>query len=161
MSQALPAGIDQISSEEDLRRAFRAKDHKRLELPKGIRFPLNFEHYVAWIAPSGTDRFLVLRDSEQKQLVGMVFKKSHHSHEVGVSRICDWCHAYGSSDQIDLMTVTPTNRRTVGMMLCVNLDCIENLAITSQRSRRSYYELADNLCQKISRFYRETYSSES
>lgn len=145
--------ITTIGSETALLNAFRPRDRKRVELPKKLRFPVSFEHYMTWSESAGNYRYLVFRHSKTQALTGIAFKHSHPGGHVSSTRLCDWCHAYGPADQIDLLTVAPNSKRTVGLYLCVDLSCIQKIELSSKLSRKPFDSLAEELLGKIERFH--------
>ena len=150
----------QITSEEILQNAFRPKDQRHVELPRKLRYPVSFEHYITWADRSGNCRYLVFKKPGTNSLVGMVFQRSRQSESVSATRLCDWCHVYGPGDQIDLLTVSPSSRKTVGQILCVDLSCIEKLEIVAKTSRKGFDDLAQELVARMARFYDEVFTDE-
>jgi hypothetical protein len=142
-----------FSSESVIKKAFRHRDQKKVILPPKISFPFSSEYYFTWSEPSGVYRYLVIQ-KPTGEYVGMIFETCGPGDSTA-SRLCDWCHSYGPADQIDLLTVSPSSRRTVGVFLCCDLSCIEKLEVT----RRSFEQHARELCDKILRFYAVTFEN--
>lgn len=50
-----------IESKEELSKAFRIRDQKKLILPENLKFPLNIQYYFTWKEPSGNYTYLVAK----------------------------------------------------------------------------------------------------
>jgi hypothetical protein len=57
-----------IETEKELLSAFRSRDRKFVELPKGTRLPLFVRDYLAWVDPYGVRVFLVFTAPGSKRL---------------------------------------------------------------------------------------------
>lgn len=148
----------EFNNEQDLLNTFRDKDKKFVEIPKTIQFPLALKNYITWSEPGGVRTYLVFKKENWDTPRGIVFKKTHAGNlEVG-SRMCDWCHAYGPSDQIGMLTTMVSSKRTVGMLLCLDLSCMQKLEVVSSKSKKSFEKLANDLTQRIGRFFESTFA---
>ena len=89
--------------------------------------------------------------------MGLVFRHVSSMIEGATGGICDWCHAYGTSNQIGLLTTSVSSKRTIGMMLCLDLSCgdkIEN--VPSQSSKSPEIRILET-CERMGRFFDETF----
>lgn len=144
----------QISSEEDLIQTFRPKDHDLVILPRPLTYPLNIQHYIAWGESSGNYTYLVFKRPNWELPRGLVFRRTPTQQTT--SNLCDWCHSYGSTEDIGMLTVRINAELTVGQYLCVNLDCLEKLETQITSTGKNFDTLAEQVCQKIERFYERT-----
>jgi hypothetical protein len=69
--------------------------------------------------------------------------------------MCDWCHAYGSSDEIGLLTAEASSKRRVGVHLCLDLRCGEKLETAANLAGRNPRVLAGRLVERMVRFAQE------
>lgn len=152
-SFSAPASF-QIASEEDLIQTFRPKDHDLVILPRPLNYPISVEHYVAWGESSGNYTYLVFKRPNWELPRGMVFRRTNSP--LATSNLCDWCHSYGGSDDIGMLSVRVNSKLTVGQYLCVNLDCLEKLETQITSTGKNFDTLAEQVCQKIERFYERT-----
>jgi hypothetical protein len=143
-----------IESERDLLHAFRLRDRKSVELPKGLQFPLFVRDYLAWTEPTGTRVFLVLPSPAGSLPLGITFRRDAPGGGLGAS-MCDWCHAYGSAHEIGLLTTDVSSKRRVGVCLCVDLRCKEKLESEADRTGRHPRELMKPMMERMLRFARE------
>jgi FBP C-terminal treble-clef zinc-finger len=143
-----------IETEKDLMQAFRPRDRKTLELPAGFQFPLFVRDYLAWTEPAGTRVFLVVPSQGSRLPVGIAFRRDSQGGGPA-SCMCDWCHSYGSADEIGLLTTDVNSKRRVGVSLCIDLRCKEKLEAVADRSGRHPLELMKPLMERMSRFARE------
>ncbi len=147
--------ITRILSDRALIKAFRLRDRKHVELPKKFIFPFEFEYYLTWSEPSGAHRYLVF--PHENQLCGIVFKRNHHQKDTQTGRLCDWCHAYGPADQIDLLTIALNSRTTIGVILCLDLSCLQKIEYTIKNSKKTFDQHALELVNRMTHFYRENF----
>ena len=116
-----------ISSEQELRDAFRPIDRDTLTLPPGAHFPSLLRSYQAWLDPTGIRVFLLMEDAATRRPLGIAFRRDPSSGASG-PRMCDWCHSVRGADQVTLLTARVSPHRVVGLILCANLSCRENVA---------------------------------
>lgn len=145
--------VSQVETEQELIKAFRPRDQKNVEPPAKVKYPLSYEYYLTWGDPSGHYRYLVLRRPRDQKLIGMIFKRGQQGSWISATRLCDWCHAFGAADQIDLLTLHPDARKTVGLMLCVDLSCLDKLDTVRTTTRRSFEQMASDLCARMVRCF--------
>lgn len=116
-----------IETEEDLLKSFRPRDQKKLVLPeKKWKFPLNVRSYLTWKEPSGVYTYLVFKMPNWDLPRGVAFKRTSSSGEQ-VGGLCNWCHAYGTSEDIGMLSVAMSSNVSSSYYLCQNLSCIEKI----------------------------------
>lgn len=115
-----------ISSEQELILSFRNHDQKKLILPEKLKFPLNVRSYFTWKEPSGVYTYLVIRLPNWDTPRGVAFKRTPSTGEP-VGGLCSWCNAYGSSEDIGMMSVTMSSSVSVSYLICQDISCIEKL----------------------------------
>lgn len=148
----------QIPTEDALLELFREKDRRRVIPPRGMEYPLRTQYYFTWSESSGVYRYLVFKKPGWEMPKGLVFKRSYSSAQQGMGALCDWCHAYGSSDQIGLLTTAIDSKHTVGMMLCLDLSCGDKIESMPSMTNKSPETLLVQLCEKIGRFFEDSVS---
>lgn len=144
-----------VSSKEDLLKAFHWKDQNVVTIPKDLTFPLKIDYFFSWIEPSGTYTFLLFKRPNWDSAKGLVFRRIPTPHP-GTTNICDWCHSYGSSDEISMLNVKLSSKQSIGQYLCSDLSCLDKLETQMGLSGKSYETLAAALCDKVNRFYERT-----
>lgn len=115
-----------IESEKELIQSFRPRDQKKLILPDGLKFPFNVRSYFTWKESSGVYTYLVVKMPNWDMPRGVVFKRTPSTGEP-TGGICSWCHAYGSSDEIGLLTVAMNANVSSSYLICHDLSCIEKI----------------------------------
>lgn len=115
-----------IASEQDLVESFRYRDQKKLILPEKLKFPLNVRSYFTWKEPSGVYTYLVFKMPNWESPRGVAFKRTHAGGEP-TGGLCNWCHAYGSSEDIGMLSVTMSSTVSLSYFLCQDLRCIEKI----------------------------------
>lgn len=125
--------IFSFASEEELVSTFRERDKKKLLLPENLQFPFNVRSYMTWKEPSGIYTYLVFKQPHWDLPRGVVFKKTASSGEP-IGGLCSWCHSYGTSEDIGMMSVTINSQVSTGYYLCTDLSCIEKIEESCARS---------------------------
>lgn len=115
-----------INSEQELILSFRNRDQKKLVLPEKLKFPLNVRSYFTWKEPSGVYTYLVMRLPNWDAPRGVAFKRTPSTGEP-VGGLCSWCNAYGSSEDIGMMSVTMSSSVSVSYLICQDISCIEKI----------------------------------
>lgn len=146
----------QIESEKEFLGAFRSRDRKVVEPPKGTRFPLFVRDYLAWVDPYGVRVFLVFSPPGAQRPIGIAFRRDQQGDKTLTGRVCDWCHANGSADQIGLLTTDLDSKRRVGVNLCLDLRCGEKLETMANLSGRNVLEESKKLLARMARFASES-----
>lgn len=142
-----------IESEDEIAPFFRPRDRKKVILPRGLELPMRVQYYFTWGESSGVYRYLLFKKPGWENPMGLVFRRGDQSMHAGTGRLCDWCHGYGSSDQIGLLTTAVNSKRTVGMMLCLDLSCGDKIENGPNLSNKDPQTLILQVCEKIGRFF--------
>lgn len=137
-----------IASENELTNSFRYRDQKKLILPEKLKFPLNVRSYFTWKEPSGTYTYLVFKMPNWDSPRGIAFKRSRSSGEP-TGGLCNWCHAYGSSDDISMLSVKMSSTVSLGYFLCQDLRCIEKIEEMSMLSGKNPEKYVADLYRRI------------
>lgn len=143
----------QLQSEAELLETFRLRDRKKVVLPKFLHLPLSVQYYFAWTEPTGLYVYLIFKKAEWEAPKGIVFRRDDKGSSISSARLCEWCHSYGPSDQIGMLSVKLTPRNIVGILLCLNLECLERLETSLNFSKKHFDRLALDVCERIARFY--------
>lgn len=147
-----------ISSENELRAAFRPIDAKELFLPGDLSYPIVLRDYMAWIEPSGHRVFLLFQDPNGLGARGIVFRRSHSSSS-GTVQMCQWCHSVRGGNSVRLLTAANGTRKRIGMYLCQDLSCKEKVlgspGVDDLREPYSRYEKLYRVLLKMSDFARQ------
>jgi hypothetical protein len=71
----------------------------------------------------GPRAFLLFRDGAEAPLRGLVFTRNAGvgAHQVAM---CEWCRLSRGAGAIKLMSVAVTRRRSLGLFVCSDLDCL-------------------------------------
>ena len=141
-----------IASEADLVKAFRTRDQKKLILPDNLDFPMNIRSYFTWKESSGVYTYLIFKMPNWELPRGVVFKRTAPSAEP-VGGLCNWCHAYGSSDQIGMLSVAMSADVSLSYFLCHDLSCIEKIEETSARSGKDPDRYIAELYYKMEKLF--------
>lgn len=141
-----------ISSEAELIQSFRLRDQKKLIIPEELKFPLHIRSYLTWRESSGVYTYLVYKAPNWDLARGVVFKRSAAKGEV-TGGLCSWCHAYGSSDEISLMTVAMDANVSCGYILCQDLRCIEKIEEAANLAGKNPEKNIDSLYYRIGKLF--------
>lgn len=140
-----------IENEADLRDAFRALDRDSVEIPADLKFPLYVRDYLTWRESSGARTYLVFADPDRRTF-GVAFRSDsprgiapHH---------CEWCHSAGGSSEIGLLTASASDRKRVGLHLCVDLSCLGKMESRANLSGENTRILSRKLSTKMMDFAR-------
>jgi hypothetical protein len=145
-----------VSSEDELLECFRPRDRERIIFRNNFDLPMRVQYYFTWSDPSGAYRYLLFKQPGWEKPKGLVFRSGGSSGDAGVGGICDWCHSYGSSNQIGLVTTSVSAKRTIGMMLCLDLSCGDKIENGPSQSSKSTEARILEVCERMGRFYDET-----
>lgn len=145
-----------VLSEEDLLSFFRERDRSRVVFRRDLELPMRVQYYFTWSDPSGAYRYLLLKKPGWETPMGAVFRNGGSGSDAGTGGICDWCHAYGSSNQIGLLTTKVSSKRTVGMMLCLDLSCGDKIENGPSQSAKDPETRILQVCERMCRFFDET-----
>lgn len=144
-----------IETEKELLSAFRSRDRKHVELPKGTQLPLFVRDYLAWVDPYGVRVFLVFTAPGSKRPTGIAFRRDQQGDKTLTTRVCEWCRYSGTADQIGLLTTDVDSKRRVGVNLCLDLRCNERLEAMMNMAGRSVVDENKQLIERMSRFANE------
>ncbi len=144
-----------IETEKEFLNAFRSRDRKHVEPPKGTRFPLFVRDYLAWVDPYGVRVFLVFTAPGATRPTGIAFRRDQQGDKMLAVRVCDWCRASGSADQIGLLTTDVDSKRRVGVNLCLDLRCNERLESATNLAGKSVVDESKRMIERMARFAHE------
>ena len=143
-----------IENENELRDAFRQLDRDSVEIPKDFRFPLFVRDYLAWPESSGARTYLLFADPENRKRYGVAFRVD--TARGGAPHLCEWCHSFGGSGDIGLLTASVSDRRRVGLHLCLDLSCLSKLESRANVSGENSRLLSRRLSNAMMNFARRT-----
>ena len=115
-----------IPSQRELLEAFRPIDRDAVIPPRDWEYPYAARAYASWIEPSGHRAYLVYEDPASRALRGIAFTRGGAAAD-SPAKMCEWCHAVRAGSGIDLMTADASDRRRVGLHLCRDLSCGDNV----------------------------------
>lgn len=148
----LTENIFTIGSEQELAEAFRERDQAKLLVPAGLEYPINIRSYFTWKEPSGVYTYLIYKMPNWDMPKGVAFKRTAPSGEQ-TGGLCNWCHAYGPSDEIGLLSVTMNSNVTMSYFLCHDLRCIEKIEEAAARSGKSPEKQIDELYFRMGKLF--------
>ncbi|NOK01410.1 MULTISPECIES: FBP domain-containing protein [unclassified Myxococcus] len=140
--------------------SFRPRDRRAIEMPPGITFPLFVRDYLAWTETSGARVYLIFSAPGSRKPIGIIFRRDSLGGEP-VTRMCEWCHSYGSAHEVCLLTTAVDNKRRVGVNLCADLRCREKMEDAADRSGRHPLEFLGKLNERMFRFAHEALGIEA
>ncbi|MCY1015710.1 FBP domain-containing protein [Pyxidicoccus sp. MSG2] len=140
--------------------SFRSRDRRVIEMPEGITFPLFVRDYLAWTETSGARVYLIFSAPGSRKPIGIIFRREPPGGEP-TYRMCEWCHSYGSSSEVGMLTTDVDNKRRVGVTLCNDLRCKEKLEDAADRSGRHPLQFLEQLNARMFRFAHEALGIES
>ena len=149
-----------LETDRTLIEAFRPRDRRVIEMPESVRFPLFVRDYLAWTETSGARVYLVFAAPGSRRPIGLIFRRDLQD-SGATSRMCDWCHSYGSSHEVGLLTTDVNSKRRVGVHLCVDLRCKEKLEDVADRAGRHPIEALKQLQERMYRFAHEALGIEA
>ena len=141
-----------IASKQELISVFRSHDQKKLILPEAVKFPLTVQSYFTWSEPSGVYVYLVFKLPNWDLPKGVAFKKVPFSGEP-VGCLCNWCHAYGSSQEIGLMSVMINKKTSASYPICKDLSCAKKIEDMSNLSGKNPHRHQVELYAKMKIFF--------
>lgn len=141
-----------ISSEQELLESFRPRDQKKLLVPDSFKFPLNVRSYLTWREPSGVYTYLIFKTPNWDLPRGVVFKRTSPSGDP-VGGLCNWCHAYGTSEEIGLLSVAMSSHVSNSYYLCQDLNCIEKIEDAAARAGKDPEKPIADLYYRIEKLF--------
>ncbi|MBU8898798.1 hypothetical protein DRW03_11235 [Corallococcus sp. H22C18031201] len=142
-----------LETDRALIQAFRPRDRRVIEMPKGVSFPYFVRDYLAWTETSGARVYLVFAASGSVRPIGIIFRRDSLGGE-RMASMCEWCHTYGASE-VGLLTTDVNSKRRVGVSLCADLRCKDRLEDAADRAGRHPGEMLAELRARMSRFAQE------
>lgn len=143
-----------IESEKELRDCFRPIDRDAIELTSEMKFPIYVRDYLSWVEPSGARTYLVYESPDSEKTFGIAFKRNPG--RPSPTNFCEWCHSVGASSEIGLLSADASDRRRVGINLCLDLSCVSKLEARSSLTGENSRHLARELVAKFSDFAKRT-----
>ncbi|MBJ6761479.1 FBP domain-containing protein [Myxococcaceae bacterium JPH2] len=143
-----------LETDRALIQAFRPRDRRVIEMPKGVSFPHFVRDYLAWTETSGARVYLVFAATGSVKPIGIIFRRDSLGGE-RMASMCEWCHTYGGSSEVGLLTTDVNSKRRVGVSLCADLRCKDRLEDAANRSGRHPGEILAELRARMSRFAQE------
>jgi len=144
-----------FKSENEFVDSFRPVDQKQIRVPQGTKFPLVVRDYFAWTDSSNSRVYLVFSEPDVKKPIGVVFEREHPRGET-TAAICEWCHSFGSTNQIGLLTLEVNPKRRVGIHLCLDLSCRDkidkNLSLTPIAAQERIRQVVEGMSKIVRRF---------
>jgi len=152
--------VFRLETDRALIESFRSRDRRVIEMPADITFPLFVRDYLAWTETSGARVYLVFAAPGSRRPIGLIFRRDLQ--DTGpTSRMCEWCHSYGSGYEVGLLTTDVNSKRRVGVHLCVDLRCKEKLEDAADRTGRHPLEVLKQLQERMYRFAHEALGIEA
>ena len=142
-----------INSEEELIQTFRLRDQKKLLLPDNLPFPLKIRSYFTWKEPSGVYTYLVFKMPNWDLPRGVAFKRTPNAAGEPVGGLCGWCHAYGSSEDIALLSVNMNSNISTSYLICEDLSCIEKIEEMAARGGKNPEKQIADLYHKMAKLF--------
>jgi hypothetical protein len=147
-----------IDTEKELLESFRSIDQDQVQIPSELKFPLPVKNYFSWLEPSGHRAYLVFENPESRKNQGIVFRRTPVTSE-NFPSMCDWCHSVRGRNGISMMTAAVSRDRQVGIYLCSDLKCGEQISkppgVNDLRETLSASERLQALLQRMSDFSRK------
>lgn len=140
--------------------SFRSRDRRVIEMPEGITFPHFVRDYLAWTETSGARVYLIFSAPGSRKPIGLIFRREPPGGEP-TYRMCEWCHSYGSSHEVGMLTTDVNNKRRVGITLCNDLRCKDKLEDLADRTGRHPLQFLEQLNARMFRFAHEALGIES
>lgn len=141
-----------INSEEELMSYFEEKEQKKVVTPLKVQYPFTNQYYYSWTESSGVYMYLVFKQPHWNKPKGYVFNRKQTASEPTNTRMCDWCHHFGPADQVGLVTMKANRQTTIGLMLCLDLGCMEKTETITMLSGRSFDKEAQKVCKRMGEF---------
>lgn len=142
--------IFSVESEAELVDSFRDRDKRKLVLPSNLKFPMTVRSYLAWQESSGVYTYLVYKHPQADLPKGIVFKKTHAYGEP-TGGLCNWCHHYGSSEELGMMSVEMNSKTSMGYFICKDLSCVENIEEDAARAGKNPEKNIDELYKRMNK----------
>lgn len=143
-----------IKNQEELLNLFRDLDKAQVIIPKELKFPMAVLDYLSWKEPSGHRTYLIIENKNGGRPFAIAFERTKNNEAVPM--MCNWCHAVRPASDVALMTAAVDKRTRIGIYLCSDLSCKENIldrpSIHDMRETLGQREKIVRLNQKIQNF---------
>ena len=141
-----------LNSDAELLATFHPKDQRSVVFHEDIAYPFTVENYYAWTESSRVYTYLIFKAEGWKHQMGIVFQRNGSGNAISPAGMCDWCHSFGASNEIGLLTTTLDRKTSGGSWLCLDLSCLEKIAENALMSRRNADKQIERLCNKMGEF---------
>lgn len=145
-----------IASEQELILSFSDRDQRKLIVPSNLRFPIPVRSYFTWRDPSNIYTYLIFKMPNWDQPRGVAFKRTASGTEP-TGGLCNWCHAYGPSDEIGLLSIAVNSKTSVAYFLCQDLRCIEKIEEAAELAGKNPEKNIDLLYSRIAKLFESIY----
>lgn len=142
-----------INSEQELIESFRPRDQKKLLLPGSLKFPLNVRSYFTWKEPSGVYTYLVVKFPNWDLPRGVAFKRTPSGGGEPTGGLCSWCNAYGSSEDIGLLSIAMNANVSLSYLICQDISCIEKIEDMATLSGKNPEKYIAELYYRIGKMF--------
>ena len=142
-----------LASEKALLDAFRPRDRRVVEAPRDTSYPFIVRDYFAWTQRTGGYVYVVICTPNGAP-TGMAFDRSGTG-DPSIAHLCDWCHSYGTGDQIGLLTTDLNSKKRIGVYACLDLSCAKKLEDEANRRGVSPLEPIQRVVEKMAKFASE------
>lgn len=150
-----------INSEEELLACFDIREQKKVVMPLKWKYPFTSQYHFSWTESSGVYMYLLFKQPHWDKPRGVVFNRKQASSEPANTRMCDWCHYFGPADQVGLVTMKANRQTSIGLMLCLDLGCIEKTETIAMLSGRNFEKEAQKVCERMGEFLDYTHNKYS
>ena len=147
-----PNNVFTIASKEELIGAFRKNDLKKLILPDDLQFPIQVSSYFTWKESSGVYVYLVFKLPNWDLPRGVAFKKVP-LRDGPTGNLCTWCHAYGSSEEIGMMSLALNSKVSYSYLLCRDLSCARKIDDMTALAGKSPHKHLLELYQRMEKLF--------
>lgn len=141
-----------IASEQEMISAFRPRDQKKLVIPHVLKFPLAVNTYFRWKEPSGVYTYLVFKRPNWDMPRAVAFKRSQPAGEP-IGGMCNWCHSYGTSEEIGMLSVKVNSEVSLSYFLCQDLRCVEKIEENAALAGRIPDKMIQQLYYRIEKLF--------
>ncbi len=152
VNQFIPQNNFIIASEQELILSFRPRDQKKLIVPIGLRFPIEVNTYFRWQESSGVYTYLIFKRPNWDAPRGVAFKRSHPTSDP-VGGMCNWCHSYGTSNEIGMLSVKVNSEVSLSYFLCQDLRCVEKIEENAILGGRHPAKMVEQLYYRIDKLF--------
>ncbi len=141
-----------LATKEDLIQSFRRQDQKKLLLPNNLTFPMGIRSYFAWKESSGVYTYLIFKRPNWDLPRGITFKRVGQG-DAPTGGLCGWCHSYGGSDEIGMLSVAMSSTVSCSYILCHDLRCVEKIEEAAARAGKDPEKIIHQLYERMDLFF--------